>query len=131
MSLKSIVTPKDWVDFTRSLILLAVLLVGGVVAAGNYQWLQIEDHEQADAAIHQTIRIASAEQTKALHAVTAAQQQLSQDLAIELALYRINALDTQITFLKIKVQQGEASESEKIILPTLERQLRELKRTIE
>ena len=123
--------PSNWVDFIRSFILLAVLVAGGVIAAGNYQWVQIIDHKKADVAVRQTIELAAAEQTKALQAVTAAQKQLSQDLAVELALYRMSALDTQITFLKIKVQQGEASESEKIILPTLERQLRELKRSIE
>lgn len=130
MKLKSL-GPSNWVDFARSLILLGLLLGAGMIAAGNSQWLQITDHERAIAAINQVIQVASSEQTKALQAVAAAQQQLSQDLATELALYRINSLDTQITFLKIKVQQGEASESEKIILPTLERQLRELKRRIE
>ena len=131
MNIKKLVKPKDLPDFLRSLALLSVLIVAGVVMAGNTQWVQISDHEDADAAINVTIKTASAEQTKALMAVTAAQKQLSHDLTAELARYQINALDAQITFLKIKVQQSEASESEKIILPTLERQLRELKRNIE
>ncbi|MCK5336003.1 MAG: hypothetical protein KAQ67_07565 [Gammaproteobacteria bacterium] len=36
----------------------------------------------------------------------------------------INALDRQITFLQIKVNQGEASNSEKIYMETLKQQLR-------
>ena len=36
----------------------------------------------------------------------------------------INALDRQITFLQIKVNQGEASNSEKIYMQALEQQLR-------
>ena len=36
----------------------------------------------------------------------------------------INALDRQITFLQIKVNQGEATNSEKIYMETLKQQLR-------
>lgn len=43
-----------------------------------------------------------------------------------LAQLEINQLDRQITFLKTKVRIGEATNSEKIILPELERQLRVL-----
>lgn len=123
MNLKSL-GPSNWVDFIRSSLLLLLLVGGTLGAAGDFRWLKISEHKKLDTQVNQKITMASAEQTKAL-------QQLSQDVTLELALYRINALDTQITFLKIKVQQGEASESEKIILPTLERQLRELKSAIE
>ncbi len=39
----------------------------------------------------------------------------------------INQLDREITFLLIKIQQGEASSSEMIYIKTLEQQLRALK----
>lgn len=42
----------------------------------------------------------------------------------KIAQLEINALDRQITFLQIKVEQGEASNSEKIYMLTLKQQLR-------
>ncbi len=123
--------PKDWVDFTRSFILLAILLVGGVVAAGNYQWVQISDHNIADAAILDKIKVASAEQTDALMAVTRAQQQAVVDVRIQIMMAQISALDADITFLKIKISQGEATKSERIVLPTLELKMRELLKKVE
>lgn len=130
MNLKSF-GPKDWVDFTRSFVLLAILLLGGVVAAGDFRWLRIADHEDAIRVIHQRIELASAEQTKALHAVTQAQQQAVIDVKVQLVMLRISALDADITFLKIKISQGEATKSERIVLPTLELKMRELLKQIE
>ncbi len=127
MNLKSL-GPGNWVDFLRSTLLLLILVGGTLAAAGDFRWLTIEDHNRANLLINQKITLATAEQTKALKAVTAAQQKLAAGLAMELARFRINDLDAQITFLQIKVEQGEASKSEEIILPGLERQLRELKR---
>lgn len=116
VTLKSL-GPGNWVDFLRSTLLLLLLVGGTLAAAGDFRWLTISDHDDAYFLINQKITVAAAEQTKAIQAVSR-----------ELASFRINDLDSQITFLKIKVEQGEATASEKIILPTLERQLRELKR---
>ncbi|MCH7882713.1 MAG: hypothetical protein IIB69_14345, partial [Proteobacteria bacterium] len=79
-------------------------------------WLTITDHDAADIVINQKINVASADLNKALKAVTR-----------QLASNQINDLDARITFLWIKVRQGEASKSEEIILPTLEQRLRELR----
>ena len=44
-----------------------------------------------------------------------------------MAQLEINVLDRQITFLQIKVNQGEASTSEEIYIDTLKQQLRAMK----
>ncbi len=116
MNLKAL-GPGNWVDFIRSTLLLLLLVGGTLGAAGDFRWLTISDHDDAYFRINQKITVAAAEQTKAIQAVSR-----------ELASFRINDLDAKITFLKIKVEQGEASKSEEIILPGLEQQLRELKR---
>ena len=110
--------PGNWIDFFKSAVYLLIVVGGALAVAGDFRWLTISDHENADFIINQKINVASAEQTKALKAI-----------ARELAANRIADLDSQITFLKIKVDENEASKSEEIILPTLERRLRELKRT--
>ena len=109
--------PANWIDFIKSALWLLILVGGTLAIAGDFRWLTITDHDAADFIINQKITVAAAAQTKAIKAVTK-----------QLESFRINDLDAQITFLKIKVEQGEASKSEEIILPTLERQLRELKR---
>ena len=119
MSIKDL-GPPNWIDFIKSALWLLILVGGTIAAAGDFRWLTITDHDAADFVINQKINVASAEQTKALKAV-----------ATELASFRINDLDSEITFLKIKVEQGEASKSEQIILPRLELRLRELQRAAE
>jgi len=131
MDIKTLVTPQSWVDFIRSLILLSILIVAGVVGAGNFQWVQISDHDKADAALNTRIKVAAAEQTKALNAVTRAQQKAVVDVKAQLVMLQISALDADITFLKIKISQGEATKSEKILLPTLELKMRELLKQVE
>ena len=131
MNIKTVVTPKNWVDFIRSLILLSILIVGGVVAAGNYQWVQITDYAEYKKQLLNKIEIASAGQTNALNAVIQSQQDASENVRRMLLMNRISALDADITFLKIKISQGEATKSEKILLPTLELKMRELVKKVE
>ncbi len=131
MGIKALVTPQSWIDFIRSFILLSILIVAGVVGAGNYQWVQLADHDKADAAILLKIKVASAEQTKALKEVTRAQQQAVVDVKLQIRMAQISALDADITFLRIKISQGEATKSEKILLPTLELKMRELLKQVE
>ena len=109
--------PGNWLDFSRTTIVLLILIGGGLTFAGDYRWLTITDHDAADFVINQKIHVAAAEQTKALKAV-----------AVQIASFRINDLAAQITFLKIKIREGEASKSEGIVLPILEGRLRELQR---
>ena len=107
--------PGNWLDFARVTLVLLILIGGGLTLGGDFRWLTITAHEAADVIINQKIIVAAAEQTKALNAI-----------ARKLASNRISDLDSRITFLQIKVRQGEASKSEEIILPILERRLREL-----
>ena len=76
---------------------MIAIIGSGVVFAGNYQWVT---HEKFD--------LAMSSQTKAL------------------ANLEIRALRRQISFLKTKVRENEATNSERIILPELERQLQDL-----
>lgn len=122
---------SSWVDFIRSSLLLLLLVGGTLVAGGDFRWVTLTDFATETAAINQKITLASTEQTQALKAVTAAQKVQTKELKLELLLFRIDNLDARITFLTIKVEQNEATSSEKIILPTLERQLRQLKRSAE
>ncbi len=131
MNIKAFVTPQSWVDFIRSFILLAILIIAGVVGAGNYQWVQITDHNIFDAEINTKIEVAAAQQTKALAIVvnTNAMALKSAENNLQQLILRneINALANQITFLIIKVRENEATKSEKIILPVLEQKLVEMK----
>lgn len=87
-----------WVGFLKNLLGLVIIIGGTVAIAGDFRW--VTNHK---------FELASSLQTKAL------------------AQLEINQLDRQITFIQIKVRTNEATNSEKIILPELERQLRELK----
>jgi len=87
-----------WVGFLKNLIVLLIIIGGAVGFAGDFRWVT-----------NQKFEYASSVQTKAL------------------AQLEINQLDRQITFIHIKVRTNEATTSEIIILPELERQLRELK----
>ena len=89
---------KERLDWVRSLSAVLVIVFVSVGFAGDFRWLQISDFE-----------IAASSAAKAL------------------AQLEINQLDRQITFIRTKVRVGEATSSEQIILPELERQLRELK----
>ncbi len=84
-------------NFIKSLIGVAILVGGGVVIAGNYQWVTNDKFD-----------LAMSSQTKAL------------------AFLEIRALRRQISFLQTKVRENEATNSERIILPELERQLEDL-----
>ena len=117
----------DMVAFIKSLLFLLLLLGAALGIAGDFRWVTINNHDTAYVALNQKITLTASEQTTALRAVTRSQQKMAADLSLELARFRIANLDARITFLRIKVQQNEATTSEKIILPTLERQLRELK----
>jgi len=117
-------SPKDWADFIKTLIGILVIVGTAVVWAGDYHWQTIKSADAVHLSQYNSVQLASAEQTKALQAV-------SDDLSLKLALIEINNLDSRITFLKIKVGQDEATASEKIYLQTLERQLRELKRKVD
>jgi len=84
-------------NWIRSLAAVLVIVFISVGFAGDFRWVT---HSKFDLAVSSA--------AKAL-------------LQLE-----INQLDRQITFLQTKVGIGEATNSEKIILPELERQLREL-----
>ena len=88
---------KERLDWIRSMAAVLVIVFVSVGFAGDFRWLKISDFE-----------VASSEFAKALSQL------------------EINQLDRQITFLQTKVRVGEATSSERIILPELERQLREL-----
>ena len=89
---------QGWVGFLKNLVGLIIIIGGAVAIAGDFRWVTNNKFD-----------LASSDQTKAL------------------AQLEINQLDRQITFLRTKVRTNEATNSEKIILPELERQLRELK----
>ncbi len=89
---------EGWVGFLKNLIGLIIIIGGAVAIAGDMRWVT-----------NYKFDLASSAQTRAL------------------AQLEINQLDRQITFLQIKVRTNEATGSERIILPELERQLRELK----
>ena len=85
------IDPKYWIDFSKSLVGLTVIIGVAGVWAGDQRWMTVSAGEK-----------------------------LVEKL-------EINTLDRQITFLHIKIDQGEATDSEKIWVKTLEQQLRALK----
>lgn len=87
----------DHLNWVKSLAAVVVIVGVSVGFAGDLRWVS---HTKFDLA------------------ASSASQALAQ--------LEINQLDRQITFLRTKVRVGEATNSEKIILPELERQLREL-----
>lgn len=89
-------------SFLKNLVVLLILVGGAVGAGGDLRWVT-----------HENFKLAASVQANAL------------------AQLEINQLDRRITFLQIKVQTNEATNSEVIILPELERQLRELRLAIE
>jgi len=91
------VLTRERLDWVRSLAAVLVIVFVSVGFAGDFRWVT---HSKFDLA------------------VSSAAQALAQ--------LEINQLDRQITFIRTKVRVGEATNSEKIILPELERQLREL-----
>jgi len=84
-------------NWFKSLAAVLVIVGMSVGFAGDYRWVT---HSQFDLAVSSAAKA--------------------------LAQLEINQLDRQITFIRTKVRVGEATNSEKIILPELERQLREL-----
>jgi len=84
-------------NWIKSLAAVLVIVGMSVGFAGDFRWVT---HSKFDLAVSSA--------TKAL------------------AQLEINQLDRQITFLQTKVRLGEATNSEHVILPELERQLREL-----
>jgi len=87
----------DNLNWFRSLAAVLVIVFLSVGFAGDFRWVT-----------HSKFDLAASSATRAL------------------AQLEINQLDRQITFIRTKVRVGEATNSEKIILPELERQLREL-----
>ena len=90
------------IQFIKSLFWIGAIVGGGVVFAGNLQWVS-----------HEKFEIAMSEQSEAL------------------AYIEIRALRREISFLKTKVRENEATSSERIILPELERQLKDLEDTVD
>lgn len=89
-------------SFLKNLAVLLIIIGGAVGIAGDLRWVT-----------HENFQLAAADQANAL------------------ARMEIRQLDRQITFLQTKVRTNEATNSEVIILPELERQLRELRSAIE
>ena len=104
---------KDWLDFIKSLIGVLVIVGATVAIAGDLRWVKVSNFEAS-----------VQEQTRSLKAV-------AKNLKDQLDLIQINSLDKQITFLQIKIDQDEATQSEKIFIQTLRQQLRQLKSEID
>jgi len=94
--------PKNWIEFIKTLIGVLVIVGSTLIWAGDTRWVTQENFKLA-----------------------------SNELSDQIAQLEINNLDSRITFLRIKIGQGEATESEKIYIQALEQQLRELKRKLD
>jgi len=91
-------TPKDWMGLFYSILAVTVLLGTASITAGDIRW-------------NQSLEIA----------------QLAEKLNNKIDQKEINKLDRDITFLQIKIDEGESTSSDRIYIKTLQQQLRALK----
>jgi len=89
-------------NWFKSLAVVAAIVGSGVIFAGNYQWVT---NDKFDLAMSQATK--------------------------SLAYLEIRALRRDISFLRTKVRENEATNSERIILPELERQLQDLEDAVD
>lgn len=99
--MKTLLTTER-LNWVKSLAGVLVIVFVSVGFAGDIRWVS---HEKFDETV--------AEQTKSL------------------AYLEIRSLRRQITFLDVKVQENEATTSERIILPELKRQLRDMEDAVD